>query len=772
MRSLLPLLLAFCWCYTLQAQILFSDDFESGTGNWTLTGGYGLSTQFANSGVNSLSESPVGFYPNNLTASATMVNGVNLTTALDATLTFNAVYDIENGFDYGYVDASANGGNTWVNIGIFNGENNLTPWLPYTYSLGGFVANNDVKIRFRFESDGGLQLEGWFIDDVVLTMSTVDNSPPLIVHNEAEHYEGDLDTNTLVAQFIDISGVTVAELGYQVDNGPIQTINATDTTGNTYTYKIPTQLPGAWVDYWFTGTDNAPAMNSVVSDTFSYISGRYLGYDNGVVDFINSYGPNGLSGDDGTAVRITLTGGNGVTNLVSALVRNYTDVNNANDDMVFHVWEDNNGLPGADLITPITVTPEANLAFPNQITRIDLRPYASQLSNLSGDVFIGFTVPNNSMPNGAVFVVQSTPGTANRTFAYDGSSWSQINDDYHFRAVTSAILPPPVSAFTYDNTNDPIIAFTDQSANNPTVWSWNFGDSSPLDSTQNPTHTYANVGTYNVCLTAVNQSGLNTSCQMVTIVNTAPTADFGFNGVGDPTYDFVDFSSHLPTTWLWDFDDQSATSISQNPTHVFSDSGTYNVCLTASNAHGSDMICKTITVNTAKPIANFGWTVNGFNNEVTFTDSSLNIPTSWDWDFDHNSATSSLKNPVYEYPRSGGIFTVCLVSSNQAGDSDPFCLDLNLTDFTVGVDEQDNAEQIRVYPNPASQFVDVEWIDAEAPNGLTVELYTVLGETVAIRTEKRGNGMRLYRDKLPAGIYYYKLLDRVEKIGGGKLIFE
>ena len=67
------------------------------------------------------------------------------------------------------------------------------------------------------------------------------------------------------------------------------------------------------------------------------------------------------------------------------------------------------------------------------------------------------------------------------------------------------------------------------------------------------------------------------------------------------------------------------------------------------------------------PVAQFTSTaVIGFAPlTVQFTDSSLNMPTSWTWDFgDGNS--SSLQNPVYTY-YSGGQYTVLLTAVNDAG---------------------------------------------------------------------------------------------------------
>ena len=168
MKNILLILgVLFLAPFALQAQTIeFSDDFEAGAGNWTLQGAWGITNTQANSGTNSLTDSPAGNYAANLNISATLTTGVDLSTALDANLSFYAIYDIENGnFDYCYVEASANGG-AWLNVATIFGEGNLSPWTQYTYSLGGFVGNSDVKVRFRFFSDGGYEVDGIYIDDV------------------------------------------------------------------------------------------------------------------------------------------------------------------------------------------------------------------------------------------------------------------------------------------------------------------------------------------------------------------------------------------------------------------------------------------------------------------------------------------------------------------------------------------------------------------------------------------------------------------------------
>ena len=82
----------------------------------------------------------------------------------------------------------------------------------------------------------------------------------------------------------------------------------------------------------------------------------------------------------------------------------------------------------------------------------------------------------------------------------------------------------------------------------------------------------------------------------------APVADFSADVVStcDGNVVFTDQSVLFPSQWLWDFGDGS-TSSSQNPTHHYSQNGTYTVKLTAANKNGNNQAIKTsyVTVATA-----------------------------------------------------------------------------------------------------------------------------------------------------------------------------
>jgi PKD repeat protein len=80
--------------------------------------------------------------------------------------------------------------------------------------------------------------------------------------------------------------------------------------------------------------------------------------------------------------------------------------------------------------------------------------------------------------------------------------------------VITALFNPalPVAEFSGAPTvavQSVTVTFTDLSTENPTSWSWDFGDGT-TSTLKNPTHNYNVVGTYNVKLTAINASGSNT----------------------------------------------------------------------------------------------------------------------------------------------------------------------------------------------------------------------------------------------------------------------
>ncbi len=267
--------------------------------------------------------------------------------------------------------------------------------------------------------------------------------------------------------------------------------------------------------------------------------------------------------------------------------------------------------------------------------------------------------------------VTSTEQNPEHTYTLNGvynvclTSTNAVGSDTYCENVSIITYIPPAALFEFSG--DPTVTFTDLSSEDPTEWFWDFGDGG-TSTEQNPEYTFASNGTYYVCLTATNAVGSNTFCQYVLIDSYLFAPDPAFTYFGDPTVYFIDFSTEDPTEWFWDFGDGIGTSVEQNPSYTYLSNGTYEVCLTATNAVGSNTECQTIVID-GYPSPEGLFTYSG-DPTVTFTDLSTNSPTTWFWDFDDGSFAIE-QNPVHAFALNG-VYTVCLTVSG-AGGADTYC---------------------------------------------------------------------------------------------------
>ena len=116
---------------------------------------------------------------------------------------------------------------------------------------------------------------------------------------------------------------------------------------------------------------------------------------------------------------------------------------------------------------------------------------------------------------------------------------------------TIAGCPPTTASFSSTN-NGLNYDFTNTSTSSPPqTWFWDFGDGNS-SSVMNPSHTYANDSSYNVCLYVTDSCDSDTTCQLVYPCN-LPISNFSLSGNG-LQWDFNDSSSYGSNiSWLWDF---------------------------------------------------------------------------------------------------------------------------------------------------------------------------------------------------------------------------
>lgn len=154
------------------------------------------------------------------------------------------------------------------------------------------------------------------------------------------------------------------------------------------------------------------------------------------------------------------------------------------------------------------------------------------------------------------------------------------------------------------------------------------------------------------------------------VVGLAPMADFRtaiapfeINSVPQKVM-FIDQSTRLPSSWLWDFGD-GQTSSEQNPVHNYMKEGTYSVTLNVKNNFGTDTRVMKDLIKVGKgPGVDFtaDKTTVGVGRVVAFTDLSTNSPNTWVWDFGDGTVGTGQK-PDHAYVKTG-LYTVSLTASN------------------------------------------------------------------------------------------------------------
>lgn len=174
-------------------EYVFIDTTNNPLMNWTVVAS--PSTPFWEATTTSYYSAPTCFtdskdgnYANNATVTMTLTNPINLSSYTNPKLSFWTKFDIENNWDYGQVEVTTNNGSTWTalaglytNLGTGTFQPNGQPlydgtqlsWVREEITLTGYTANQ-VKLRFKLRTDGSVQRDGWYVDDIgVLVYSTV-----------------------------------------------------------------------------------------------------------------------------------------------------------------------------------------------------------------------------------------------------------------------------------------------------------------------------------------------------------------------------------------------------------------------------------------------------------------------------------------------------------------------------------------------------------------------------------------------------------------------
>ncbi len=149
----------------------FADDGEHGNPGWTAQSPWALSTEAAASPTHAWSDSPGGNYGNGVNTALTSPTW-DLSGLENATLSWRQIYDLENGWDFGHVEISTNGGTSWSEVRSVNGQGHDSAWEEVSLSLPALDGVAAARLRFRLTSDGSQVFDGWHVDDILLSATS------------------------------------------------------------------------------------------------------------------------------------------------------------------------------------------------------------------------------------------------------------------------------------------------------------------------------------------------------------------------------------------------------------------------------------------------------------------------------------------------------------------------------------------------------------------------------------------------------------------------
>ncbi len=317
----------------------------------------------------------------------------------------------------------------------------------------------------------------------------------------------------------------------------------------------------------------------------------------------------------------------------------------------------------------------------------------------------GFTVPLNA----TVAVIPNQSYHLKLVIA-DGAD--HILDSGIFLKKGTSSCPNNIIAPDFTATINGCAVDLTNNSTNASQYYWILGDGTTANTT-NVSHTYANGGTKNICLNAMNATCDTIICKQIT-----PPQSY-INFIPNVSGSQVNFTnnSDIGLSYSWDFGD-STSSTSYSPTHTYCTAGIKNICLYPSNACNNP-VC--LSINIIAPSAYFAYAINGYT--VNFSNNST--PTQhYSWTFG-DGTTDTATSPTHTYATNGQkqvylyAFDSCLIAS--------FWQYINIT-ATQSISEA-NATNLNIYPNPTDNILHIS-AENIADKKATLILFNGLGQKV------------------------------------------
>jgi len=170
----------------------------------------------------------------------------------------------------------------------------------------------------------------------------------------------------------------------------------------------------------------------------------------------------------------------------------------------------------------------------------------------------------------------------------------------------------------------------------------------------------------------------------------------------------------------------------------------------------------TVPVSQTAPAMEYAYTQS--NDTVWFTNLSTGND-GFTWDFGDGNYDNLQESPFHVYSQSGS-YTVVLSGGNPCG-TNSFSTSI---DVTIGVEEISAKPGIRLYPNPANDFIRISMPESFVTARGFITIYDGFGKVLyrsSMEASSQTRNIEINTTNLPSGIYRLSLSNQKEEISSG-----
>lgn len=245
------------------------------------------------------------------------------------------------------------------------------------------------------------------------------------------------------------------------------------------------------------------------------------------------------------------------------------------------------------------------------------------------------------------------------------------------------------------------------------------------------------------------------------------SAGFTYTNSGNGLVNFYDSSTGTSgaTTYAWNFGDNSSGT-GAITSHTYAN-GTYTVTLTVSNSSLCvDTYTQVVSVCAIAPTFTYSVLANG---QVNFFNTSTGAGTAavCTWSYGDNTTGTGF-NSSHNY--STGTYTVTLNITDTPGCTRSVSQVITIEVIT-GLSESSPQSLAYVYPNPAKSKLNIDLAGLNTAQKTRFIAYAVTGSQV-LNLELDAVKTSVTVSHLPAGLYFYKLVQGENSIKQGRIVIE